>query len=344
MDSTPLVSIQIVTWNSKRYIFDCLESIMEQTFTDFSVMVIDNGSSDGTVEFVRSNYPNVSVLQNFKNLGFAKANNQGIHLAKSPYVLVMNPDVILAQDFLATILSFADKYPKGGSFAGKIFKLKSEAIDSHDEYGLREAIKSDIIDSTGLVIRKNRQVFDRGEGTKDTGQFNRAEEIFGVTGACALYRQEALDDIAINNEFFDQHFFAYKEDVDLAWRLRLYGWEAWYDPMSTCYHHRGFSGEGKQARKVINHRRQVSKILRALSFRNHHLMLIKNDQWLNIFLTLPWFLTWEMGLIFYAFIFEPFQYRSMLDVFKLLPAMIIKRKVIKAHTKIQPRDIRKWFL
>jgi len=107
------VSIQIITWNSLRFIFDCLESLMRQSYRDFSILIIDNGSDDGTVEFIRSQYPTVSVLQNFKNLGFAKANNQGIQLAKGDYVLVMNPDVILDNDFLQQLVIFADQHLLG---------------------------------------------------------------------------------------------------------------------------------------------------------------------------------------------------------------------------------------
>lgn len=316
---------------------------MRQNFRDFSVMVIDNGSDDGTVEFIRSNYPTVSVLQNFRNLGFSKANNQGIWLAKSEYVLVTNPDVILAEDFLQNLVNFADQHPEGASFSGKVLKLYSEAIDSLEEAGLREAIKSNVIDSTGLLVYKSRKVINRGEGEKDGGQYDRPEEVFGASGACALYRKSALEEVMIKNEFFDQDFFAYKEDIDLAWRLRLYGFTCWYYPAAVCYHHRRFAKNAGGFGKAVKSRKQISKMLRALSFRNHHLMLVKNDQWLNLILTLPWFVFWEIKIIFYALVFEPFQYQSIAKLFQLLPAAFLKRRVIMAHKKVMPREIRKWF-
>ncbi|MFA5022000.1 MAG: glycosyltransferase family 2 protein [Patescibacteria group bacterium] len=337
------VSIQIVTWNSMNYIFDCLESLMRQSFRDFSILVIDNGSDDGTVEFIRSNYPTVSVLQNFKNLGFCKANNQGIHLAKSEYVLVANPDVVLSQDFLQNLVTFADKNSGGGSFGGKVLKIYSEAFNTDEELGLREIIKSDIIDSTGLEIFKSRRIIDRGEGSKDEGQYDRTEEVFGNTGACVLYRKSALQDIMIKNEFFDQDFFAYKEDIDLAWRLRLYGWQCWYYPLAICYHHRQFPGAGDSFRKNFRHRRQVSKMLRSFSLRNYHLLLVKNDQLANMIVALPWFLFRELKVILYALVLEPFQYRSIKEFFQLLPSALVKRKVIMAHRKISAKEMRKWF-
>lgn len=338
------VSVQIVTWNSMRYILDCLESLMRQSYRDFSIIIIDNGSDDGTVEFIRSQYPTVSVLQNFKNLGFCRANNQGIQLAKGEYVLVMNPDVILDDDFLQELVVFSDQHPEGASFGGKTFKLFTEAIDSKDQSGLREVVKSDIIDSAGLEICKSRKVTNRGEGIKDNGQFDRTEEVFGLSGSCALYRKSALEETMIKNEFFDQDFFAYKEDIDLAWRLRLYGFSAWYIPEAICHHHRRLADRTNgKVKKTFKHRRDVSKMLRSLSFRNHHLLLAKNDQLINIILTLPFILGREIKVLFYALVFEPFQYRSMVRFFQLLPSALLKRRVIMAHKKVAPRDIRKWF-
>ena len=328
-----------------RYVFDCLESLMRQSYRDFSVMIIDNGSDDGTVEFIRSNYPTVSVLQNFKNFGFSKANNQGIQLSKSEYVLVMNPDVVLTDNFLQTIINFADQHPEAASIGGKILKMSTEAYDENDQEGLRETVKSNVIDSTGLLVFKSRKVVNRGEGQKDKGQFDRTEEVFGLTGACVLYRRSALNEIMIKNEYFDNDFFAYKEDIDLAWRLKLYGFSAWYVANAICYHHRRLSVTvNHSVKKVMASRKAVSKMLRLYSFRNHHLMILKNDQLINIILNLPWFIGRELRTVLYALIFEPFQFRSFVDFFKLTPKMFLKRRVIMAHKKVQPREIRKWFI
>lgn len=340
------VSVQIVTWNSINYIGECLDALAGQIYTNFGVLVIDNASNDQTVEFVRGNFPTVAVLENFKNTGYSKANNQGIRLAKSEYVLVMNPDVVLEPDFLEILVKFADEHPEAGSFCGKTYKLRSQILDDHnDESGLRESIKTDIIDSTGLVMHKSRKEENRGEGQNDEGQFERAEEIFGASGACVLYRKEALDEVMINHETFDQDFFAYKEDVDLAWRLQLYGWQSWYNPGSIAYHHRGLpSSGGKQMKKIIKHRREVSKFLRSLSYRNHKLMLVKNDQFINIVLASPWLAGREIASLFYVVFFEPFLFKSLAQFFKLLPKALLKRKIIMAHRKVTPSDIRRWFV
>ena len=327
-----------------RYIMDCLESLMRQNFRDFSILIIDNGSDDGTVKFIRSYYPTVSILENFKNLGYSKANNQGIQLAKGDYVLVMNPDVILTENFLQEMVDFADKHPESGSFGAKVLKLYTEAIDKKDESGFREFVKSDVFDSTGLQIFKTRKVIDRGENQKDKGQYDKVEEVFGISGNCVLYRNSALADVMIKNEFFDQDFFAYKEDIDLAWRLRLYGWSCWYNPSAVCYHHRTLgSFEDKSFSKSIKQRRSVSKVLRSLSFRNHHLMIFKNDYLSNIIFHLPWVFGREIKILFYALVFEPFQYKTVAKFFSLIPNMLLKRRVIMAHSKVSAKEIRRWF-
>lgn len=327
-----------------RYIFDCLESLMRQTYRDFSIIIIDNGSDDNTVDFVRTNYPTVSVLQNFRNLGYAKANNQGMHLATGEYVLVVNPDVILEDDFLEQLVEGADHHLDGASYAGKVLKLTTEAIDNNDEAGLREAIKSDYFDCAGLTIKKSRAAVNRGEGEKDTGQYDREEEVFGHSGACVLFRKSALNEVMIKNEFFDTDFGSYKEDVDLAWRFQLYGFKSWYIPSAVCYHYRRLAvTSGRSLRAIVKHRRQTSAVLRSMSFRNQRLMILKNDQVLNFLLASPWIIGRELFSFFYSLFFERFEFKNYWEIIKLFPAMMIKRRVIMAHKKTAPRDLRRWF-
>jgi len=122
----PKVTIQIVTWNSMKYLPTCLKAIFDQSYKDFQVLVIDNNSMDETVDFIRKNYPEVAIFQNKKNMGFAKANNQGIKLLHSPYVLLCNPDIILEPDWLEKIMTNIEsgEYSNIGSFGGKLLKLK----------------------------------------------------------------------------------------------------------------------------------------------------------------------------------------------------------------------------
>ncbi|MBU1165112.1 glycosyltransferase family 2 protein [Patescibacteria group bacterium] len=344
-ENVPKVAVVIVTWNSMRYLFDSFESLVHQSYRDFSVIVIDNGSDDGTVEFIRTHYPTVFVLQNFKNLGFAKAYNQGIKLSKSPYILAMNDDVVLTEDFLSEIVYFAQNKPQGGSFGGKLLKLyTSEMNPAEKEGGQKELVKSDKIDAAGLKIFKTRRVINRGEYQTDKGQFDRAEEVFGLSGACTLFSREALNDVVIRKEYFDEDFFAYKEDIDLAWRMRLYGWQNWYVPTAVAYHHRRLGGSKKSSSVgIASHHKKLPKVLRYYSFKNHHLMLVKNSIPKNLFVHSLYILWYELKMFGYALILEPFQIKSIIKFFKQLPKTLIKRRVIMGHRKVSAKDIRKWF-
>lgn len=344
-DSLPKVTIVIVTWNSMRYLFDCFESLVHQSFRDFSVIVVDNGSDDGTVEFIRTHYPTVFILQNFKNLGFAKAYNQGIKLTKSPYILVMNDDVVLTENYLKDLVSFAENKPQGGSFGGKLLKLYTSDVNPSERAGgLKVLIKSDKIDSAGLKIFKTRRVINRGEYQKDEGQFDMTEEVFGLSGACVLFNKTALEEVKIRDEYFDQDFFAYKEDIDLAWRLRLYGWQNWYVPRALAYHHRRLGGAEKSTSfGIAAHHKKLPKLLRYYSFKNHHLMLVKNSLAKNLLFHFFYILLYEIKMFGYVLILEPFQIKSVIKFFEQLPKALIKRRVIMAHRKVSAREMRRWF-
>jgi len=339
------VLVQIVTWNSRRFISDCLESLETQTYRDFSAMVIDNGSTDGTVKFVRDTFPTVSVLENSKNLGYAKANNQGIKMCRGEYVLVLNPDALLDSNFLETIITFADAHPRGASFGGKTYKLSRQAIDDRDQGGLHEVVPSETIDSTGLVLTHSREALNRGEGERDENQFERTEEVFGHSGSCVLFRKSALDEAAVRGEYFDQDFFAYKEDVDLAWRLRLYGWESWYIPAAVAFHYRTYSkSRNKSLLGSLKKRRSESRFLRQLSLRNHYLMLIKNEHAFNVVTGLPWLMWQTFKMAVFVLFFEPFQFRTVISIISMVPSTMSKRRVIATHRSAAPRDIRRWFI
>ena len=164
----PRVSINIVTWNSMEFLPDLLESIYSQSYTDFAVLVIDNGSSDGLENFLREKYPKVTLLRNARNLGFAQAHNQGIryaldhwgkNLLEENFVLVTNPDVIFTPTFLENLMLEAGQHKDVGSFCGKLFRAFGENLS--DEV-LKETVHSDVIDSTGLRAKKNRTFADRG--------------------------------------------------------------------------------------------------------------------------------------------------------------------------------------
>lgn len=347
----PTVSINIVTWNSMRFLPDLLKSIREQTYQDFSVLIIDNGSDDGVEAFLREEYPEVSFLRNARNLGFSAAHNQGIRYVlehvdqknlDNQFVLVTNPDIILEPTYLEELVGRTKTTPEMGSYGGKLLRAFGENLA--DEV-FQETVKSDRIDSAGLNPHKNRTFTDRGAGDLDEGQYDKQEEVFGLSGALVLYRLSALADARFGEEFFDHHFFAYKEDVDLAWRLQSLGWKALYVPRAVAYHYRGVYGPEKSGLlQRVRNRRQKSSLRNYYSTRNHWLMLMKNLRCSNAFFASVRLFPYEFARMVFVVLFEKRGLRVVLETCSLFPLMLKKRRDHLAKKKRASKELRAWFV
>ncbi len=333
--NSPKVTIQIVSWNSQKYLGNCLQSLDAQTYRDFQILVVDNNSHDTTVKFLKANYPHVAVFQNNKNFGFAKANNQAIKLLSSPYVLLCNPDIVLEPDWLAKIMAEVEdeKNAQFGSFGGKVLRLKMV----NDE--LNEVMKTNVIDSCGLECGRNRRFKEIGAGLT-AEEFDERKEVFGHSGALVLFKREALEECLIEVgkngvEYFDEDFFCYKEDIDLDWRLQLLGWKSLFLPSAIAYHVRSMGGsEKKHWYEILKNRQKQSPASRYYSYRNHFLLLLKNetskDFWHNF-----WPILWqEIKKFFYVLFLEPKNFKALIEVIKLLPKTLKKRKIIRARQKV----------
>src|SRR6056297_1757783 len=237
----PKLSIHIVTFNSRQFIKYCLDSLFKSNFNDFQVFIIDNNSCDGTVEFINRKYfdkkkeKKLYLIKNKANKGFSGAHNQAINLTDSEYVLVLNPDTIIEPDFLSKMVNFMDKNKKTGAACGKLLKARFKNIE------LEQIKKTNILDTTGIKALRSNRFLDRGEREEDKGQF-KTGSVFGVSGACAFYKRDALENVKMKNgdnfEYFDNDFFAYKEDIDICWRMRLFGWDIKYFADAFSYHFR----------------------------------------------------------------------------------------------------------
>jgi len=340
----PLATIIIVTRNSKRFMTSCLESILNQTCRDFQVAVIDNDSSDGTVELIRREFPMVGVIENNKNLGFAKANNHGIRLFKSPYIIFCNPDIVLEPDWLEKMLAVAESNPyrQHAVFGGKLLKLKSLNIE------IGELEKTSIIDSCGLKVLKNHRVVELGAG-EESLKFTEAQEVFGFSGALAMFRREALDRTALidkyhaQGDYFDGSFFFYKEDVDLAWRLKLLGERSLLVPSAVAYHLRSFSGSEHQgAGLMIKNRRQQNNLARYYSYRNHLLILLTDEYFSNLLMFAPQILWLELKKVAYVLIFEPRNLFALIEIIFMPGEIRAKRKEIFRRAKATAKEMRSW--
>ncbi|MFA5854043.1 MAG: glycosyltransferase family 2 protein [Patescibacteria group bacterium] len=347
------ISVHIVSWNHARVLRDAVDSLRAQTFKDFTLTVVDNASTDGSVDVVRSGFPEATILRNFKNLGFSHAHNQAVELARNRwsdddkkgrssidrYALVMNPDIILQPDFLENLVRGIDGRYEIGSACGKLLKVYPRLEEEGDPR------RSDVLDSAGLRMRRDRRAADRGAGETDGPAYAEPTEIFGPSGALALYRAEAIESLReADGEFYDEDFFAYKEDVDAAWRLRLLGWKSLYIPSATAYHYRGTGGSEKVGLlELFKRRRGRSPLVNRLSTRNHVLLLVKDDDRLNQLLHLPWILAHEIGKLLSTIFFAPRALGAYFEALGLVPKMWKKRASLRKRRKATAKEMRKWF-
>ena len=226
MASNDLVSVTLVTYNSGRFIKRCLESVLEQKYLNMEVVVIDNASTDGTVDILEQFADRCRIYYNDENVGFAAAQNQAIALSQGEWVLTLNPDVLLLPNFIQALVDAGQVDPKVGSVCGKLLTIRA-TFDLPDKQ---------LVDSTGIYFTPMLRHLDRGSQEVDNGHYLNFEYVFGATAAAALYRRSMIEDIAILGEFFDPDFFVYREDADVAWRAQLMGWRCIYTPLARGYH------------------------------------------------------------------------------------------------------------
>lgn len=324
------VSINLVTWNGAQYIKDCLAAVFAQTYEDIEILIIDNNSSDETVALINEQYPHLRVVKNRENLGFAKAHNQAIHWSKSEYVLILNQDTILDPDYVKKLVDFMNKNSQCGSAGGKI-------------YSMREGQKTKYIDTIGLKIFKNYRVIDIAQGQLDEGQFDKNKEVFGVSGAIPMYRRQALESIKTGTQYFDEDFFSYKEDVDLAHRLQYAGWQSFFVTSAQAYHYRSVSGAVKKNKvQLAGLHRKRSKFVNYFSLRNHLFFVIKNLPKKSFKFVWPIF-WYEFFKFIYTLFVEPANLKVYSEVFKKRKIFSNKRKQILENRKIKTEQIKKWF-
>lgn len=251
------VSVTIVTYNSGRFIKRCLESVLAQQYPAKVVIVIDNGSSDGTVDILEQFEDQCQIVYNDENAGFAAAQNQAIAMSSGDWVLTLNPDVLLLPGFIQAMVNAGHIHPKIGTVCGKLLTIRA-SFDIPDK---------SLVDSTGIYFTPMLRHLDRGSQQVDNGHFLKYEYVFGATAAAALYRREMIEDVAMDGEFFDSDFFVYREDADVAWRAQLLGWRCIYTPHARGYH----------VRKVLpGNRRALPPVINMHSVKNRFLMRIKN--------------------------------------------------------------------
>ncbi|MEK4144988.1 glycosyltransferase family 2 protein [Paenibacillus sp. FSL M7-0547] len=335
------VSVHIVTYNSADDIIDCLEAVMAQDYPIEKIVVVDNASSDDCAEKVNMFFNAIDkgafssnsledldlfnsqanmeaptsllLIQNQKNTGFAPAHNQAIAATETDYVLVLNPDLTLASDYISRLIARMEANPQIGSATGKLL-LKAD---------------HELVDSTGLRMNKTRRAFDRGAG-EPAELWTQSGTVFGVSGAAAMYTRRMIEDVSVDGEFFDADFFAYKEDVDVAWRAQLFGWQGYYDAEAIGYHERGWKTSGRSTKPMF---------IRRISYINRYKMIYKNESARTMLKTILISLPYEIAAHGYMLLREPKLIVAWKSFFTQLPALKKKRKYIQTVVKERKKPV-----
>ena len=278
-----MISVIILTLNSIKFIKPCLDSISNQKVDLIELIVVDNGSNDGTVIFIKENYPQIRLIENRLNLGAAKARNQGIEIAHGEWMLSLDCDVVLDKDFFYNISNaLKDASSLVGMIQPKILEPDKKTIYS-----------------TGIFISFLRRFYDIGKGRKDLGQFDKTEYISGVCSAAALYNKDMLNEISQGVDYFDERFFFLFEDVDLSWRAQKKGYKAVFYPSAVCYHYGNSSETPKKVRQY-------------LCLRNRYYTLLKNDSIKNYILP---FIFYDLPRLLWILIINPSALKAVKDAF-----------------------------
>ncbi len=292
-------SIIVVNWNGKRYLEECLSSLLVQTYSHHEIVLVDNGSTDGSMEFVVERFPEVRIIANGHNLGFAAGNNVAIRAAQGDYIVTLNNDTRAEPNWLEELVKVVETDAGIGMCASKMLFYYHTGV----------------LNSTGINLDIAGIAWDRRGGERDDGLEREPIEVFGPCAGAALYRREMLEEVGL----FDEDFFAYHEDVDLAWRARSRGWKCMYNPRAVVYHIH--SGTGLEGSAFKNH----------LLGRNKIWTMVKNYPSPHLFLFLPLIAFYDLAATLYSLFArrDPSPLQGRLASLSLLPKILRKRREIQ---------------
>lgn len=306
MSQSKLVSIIIPNWNGKHYLAACLDSIRKQTYKNIETVIVDNGSKDGSVEFLKENYPEVKLITFEVNTGFSPAVNAGIRGGAGEYLALLNNDTIIEPEWTEELVKALDEHPECGSVGCKMLAYDDKTI----------------LDGVGDGYRRGGLPGRIGHKEKDEGRFDQPRYILGACGGAAIYRKTLFDDIGL----FDDDYFAYLEDVDLALRAQSAGYKCLYVPTAIVYHVGcGTTGSG------------YSPLVVKLSSRNNWNTIVKNIPMPLLLKFIPQIIYWQA---FYAAVVTlrggqlGAWFLGTFQAIGLLPKMLAKRAAINKKRRV----------
>ena len=304
-----LVSVIIVNWNKRALLAETLSALRAQTFRDFETIVVDNGSTDGSADFVAAEFPDARLVRVDENTGFAKGNNLGIRVARGEFIVLLNNDAVPHPDWLAELAGAMQRHPDAGFGASRV------VLYAHPE----------LLDSAGDGIAGSGTVFRRGH-RRPASEFEREEFVFGAQACASIYRRAMLDEI----DLFDEDFFLVYEDADLSFRAQLAGFKCIYAPRALVRHH----GEATVG--------AFSSLYAYQNQRNVEYVFVKNVPTSLFWSLVPGHLLYLlMGFGFYLFKGRGIPYlRGKWDALRALPRLLEKRKHIQKNIRVAPAYLR----
>lgn len=312
------VAVILVNWNGRRHLEACLPGLEAQTYRDFAVLVADNGSSDGSLAWLASAWPQVRTLDLAHNLGFAAGNNHAIRATDAAWIALLNNDTVPDPRWLEALMTAAQADERLGSVASRMCFLD----------------RPEMLNSTGIAVDPTGIAWDRLGGAA-LAAGDRPAPVFGASAGAALYRRTALEDVAEPGpdgrpHYFDEDFFMYLEDVDLAWRLRLGGWTSVYEPQARVLHHQSASsGEG-------------SPFKNRLLARNKVWTVVKNYPSWALLAWSPLILAYDLASAPYRLVFQgqTAAIAGRVEAWRGIRRVWAKRRAIQARRRASWRELR----
>jgi hypothetical protein len=306
----PEISVIVVNWNGKHFLETCLAALRKQTFQDFEAILVDNGSEDGSAEYVRTRFPEVQVIALDRNLGFAGGNIAGYEQARGKLVVLLNNDTEADPHWLEEIDRASRDFPAAGSFASKMVYFDERSRIDNCGFGLTAA---------GLTV-------DLGRDEQDGPTWAEPRKVFGACGGAAAYRRSMLEDIG----FLDPDFFMTYEDVDLSFRAQLRGYQCAFVPGAIVYHRYRATMKKYPARQVF------------FSQRNIEWVYLKNMPFRLMLRSLPERLLYELGGAAYFFKLGTGTafLKAKMDAVRRLPSALQKRKKIQSRRTLTNGQLR----
>ena len=335
-----LVAINLVVRNGERYIRLCLDAVKKQNYPNLEVTILDNNSTDKTADIVAQEYPEFRLLRSERNLGTWPGQEFLVSKTSGQYIVALSVDVILEPDFIEQAIAIFERDKHIGAVQPKIYQYELMKLPTSD---IRHPT-SDIIDTCGFEIFRSRRVTNIGHGQADRGQYNHERDIFAVEGAAPVLRRSALESIRVKGKFADPEFFWYGDDLDLAWRMQLFGWRQIYSPKVVAWHDRSTTKSLRRSYlDFIRIRRSIPLFKRRLDLRNKYLTFIKNDYLINICRDIWPIVKRELALWLYYLVFEPIMIVEIFEIVKRIPNMLQQRREILSHSTRTASEIHTWF-